>query len=153
MASCLINYTRCVRIRLKVFSVTSRDASSARLSPGRAKSWASFDDHVCPFPRLPRPRINAFHVPPSARSRFLKYETQLLLGCLMERLKMCHLLYIRSRRPKRIILMRHAESEGNVDKRIYTSTPDHALKITDRGQQQVSYSVAMRNPFEAPGLG
>lgn len=59
-------------------------------------------------------------------------------GLLMERLELCHLLYIRSRRPKRIILMRHAESEGNVDKEIYTSIPDHALKITDRGRKQAS---------------
>lgn len=56
----------------------------------------------------------------------------------MERLELCHLLYIRSRRPKRIILIRHAESEGNLNKEVYTSTPDHALKITERGRKQVT---------------
>lgn len=55
----------------------------------------------------------------------------------MNHLFLCHRMYIRSRRPFRIILMRHAESEGNVDKGMYSSTPDHALRITERGKCQV----------------
>jgi broad specificity phosphatase PhoE len=39
-------------------------------------------------------------------------------------------------RPKRIILVRHAESEGNVDKTIYAHTPDYALGITEWGRAQ-----------------
>ncbi|CAM9989815.1 unnamed protein product, partial [Discosporangium mesarthrocarpum] len=54
----------------------------------------------------------------------------------MEWLHRCHRAYVRSRRPHRIILIRHAESEGNVDKGVYQSTPDHALKITAAGRLQ-----------------
>eukprot|EP00752_Nemacystus_decipiens_P003312 g3065.t1 len=60
------------------------------------------------------------------------------IGCVMNHLFLCHRMYIRSRRPFRIILMRHAESEGNVDKCVYSSTPDHALKITERGKRQAA---------------
>merc|ERR1719488_430584 len=36
-------------------------------------------------------------------------------------------------KPKRLILVRHGESQGNVDKSIYATTPDHALHLTERG--------------------
>lgn len=39
-------------------------------------------------------------------------------------------------RPKRIILVRHGESEGNVDKTIYTHTPDHRIELTEKGREQ-----------------
>lgn len=39
-------------------------------------------------------------------------------------------------KPKRIILVRHGESEGNADINIYTSKPDYALKLTEKGQKQ-----------------
>lgn len=39
-------------------------------------------------------------------------------------------------RPKRIILIRHGESEGNVDKNIYEQKPDYALELTHRGIHQ-----------------
>ena len=39
-------------------------------------------------------------------------------------------------KPKRIILIRHGESEGNVDPHIYGSTPDYALNLTANGHQQ-----------------
>lgn len=38
-------------------------------------------------------------------------------------------------KPKRIILIRHGESEGNVNKRIYNQKPDYALLLTDKGKQ------------------
>lgn len=40
-------------------------------------------------------------------------------------------------RPKRIILVRHGESEGNIDDHIYETVPDHSLHLTERGRQQV----------------
>ncbi|OYO25289.1 histidine phosphatase family protein [Enemella dayhoffiae] len=40
-------------------------------------------------------------------------------------------------RPQRIILVRHGESEGNIDDRIYETVPDHALHLTERGREQV----------------
>ncbi|MBF9073764.1 histidine phosphatase family protein [Streptacidiphilus fuscans] len=39
-------------------------------------------------------------------------------------------------RPRRIVLLRHGESEGNVDESIYERVPDHALKLTERGREQ-----------------
>lgn len=42
-----------------------------------------------------------------------------------------------SYRPKRIILVRHGESEGNIDDHIYETVPDHALHLTELGREQV----------------
>ena len=39
-------------------------------------------------------------------------------------------------KPKRIILVRHGQSEGNADKLVYTSIPDHRVKLTTKGHQQ-----------------
>ena len=39
-------------------------------------------------------------------------------------------------KPKRIILIRHGESQGNVDKQHYEEVPDYALNLTERGVQQ-----------------
>lgn len=45
-------------------------------------------------------------------------------------------------KPKRIILIRHGESEGNVNKRIYNLKPDYALLLTDKGKHQASAAGA-----------
>ncbi len=39
-------------------------------------------------------------------------------------------------KPKRIILLRHGESEANVDKGLYADTPDHLVDLTIRGEEQ-----------------
>ena len=39
-------------------------------------------------------------------------------------------------RPKRIILMRHGESEGNVNQRLFETKPDHMMSLTPRGVEQ-----------------
>ena len=39
-------------------------------------------------------------------------------------------------RPKRIILIRHGESEGNADRKQYEKTPDFALNLTNKGIKQ-----------------
>ncbi|WP_404389176.1 histidine phosphatase family protein [Humibacillus xanthopallidus] len=39
-------------------------------------------------------------------------------------------------RPDRIILVRHGESEGNVDETVYERVPDHRLSLTERGVEQ-----------------
>lgn len=39
-------------------------------------------------------------------------------------------------RPRRIVLLRHGESEGNTDDSVYERVPDHALSLTERGTQQ-----------------
>ncbi|XP_010475712.1 PREDICTED: phosphoglycerate mutase-like protein AT74H [Camelina sativa] len=38
--------------------------------------------------------------------------------------------------PKRIILMRHGESAGNVDAGAYATTPDHKIPLTEEGRAQ-----------------
>lgn len=39
-------------------------------------------------------------------------------------------------RPKRIILIRHGESEGNVDKTVYARIPDSLVRLTSLGKKQ-----------------
>ncbi len=39
-------------------------------------------------------------------------------------------------KPKRIILVRHGESEGNVDYKRYEEIPDYSLKLTSKGVEQ-----------------
>lgn len=39
-------------------------------------------------------------------------------------------------KPKRILLARHGESQGNVDKSEYAKTPDYALPLTPLGSEQ-----------------
>lgn len=39
-------------------------------------------------------------------------------------------------KPNRIFIIRHAQSEGNVDKTIYLKKPDYALNLTDVGIEQ-----------------
>jgi broad specificity phosphatase PhoE len=39
-------------------------------------------------------------------------------------------------RPRRIVLVRHGESQGNLDDTVYEREPDHALALTDRGRAQ-----------------
>lgn len=40
------------------------------------------------------------------------------------------------RLPKRIILMRHGESQGNLDMSAYTTTPDYRIPLTPLGAEQ-----------------
>lgn len=39
-------------------------------------------------------------------------------------------------KPKRIILVRHGESIGNVDRSIYATIPDYKLTLTEHGEKQ-----------------
>jgi len=39
-------------------------------------------------------------------------------------------------RPRRIVLIRHGESQGNADDTIYERVPDHALELTEEGLRQ-----------------
>ena len=39
-------------------------------------------------------------------------------------------------KPKRIILVRHGQSEGNEDSLNYETIPDYALNLTTQGKQQ-----------------
>ncbi|MEV6317678.1 histidine phosphatase family protein [Streptomyces sp. NPDC051776] len=39
-------------------------------------------------------------------------------------------------RPRRIVLLRHGESEGNADDTLYERVPDHALHLTEQGWRQ-----------------
>lgn len=39
-------------------------------------------------------------------------------------------------RPTRIVLVRHGESQGNVDDTVYERVPDHRLELTERGVEQ-----------------
>jgi broad specificity phosphatase PhoE len=43
-------------------------------------------------------------------------------------------------KPKRIILVRHGESQGNIDKTIYSKIPDYAVPLTDNGKHQAFWA-------------
>ncbi len=45
-------------------------------------------------------------------------------------------------RPRRIVLVRHGESEGNVDDTVYEREPDHALRLTATGYAQAEAAGA-----------
>mmetsp|Transcript_36786 Transcript_36786/g.59318 ORF Transcript_36786/g.59318 Transcript_36786/m.59318 type:complete len:328 (+) Transcript_36786:250-1233(+) len=48
-------------------------------------------------------------------------------------------------RPRRIILIRHAESLGNVDEVVYTQMPDWKIPLSQRGQEQAAdLGIALR---------
>lgn len=39
-------------------------------------------------------------------------------------------------KPKRIIIIRHGQSEGNADHSVYAKVPDHEIKLTKRGEHE-----------------
>ncbi len=39
-------------------------------------------------------------------------------------------------KPKRIFIIRHGQSEGNIDKTVYNHTPDYAVQLTEVGRAQ-----------------
>lgn len=43
-------------------------------------------------------------------------------------------------KPRLIILIRHAQSEGNKNREIHQMIPDHRVKLTDEGWRQVRYN-------------
>ncbi|MEV7380886.1 histidine phosphatase family protein [Streptomyces lydicus] len=45
-------------------------------------------------------------------------------------------------RPRRIVLIRHGESEGNIDDTVYEREPDHALALTKAGRRQAEEAGA-----------
>ena len=45
-------------------------------------------------------------------------------------------------KPKRIILIRHGESEGNIDRIVYGNKPDYALLLTEKGIRQATNAGA-----------
>jgi broad specificity phosphatase PhoE len=59
-------------------------------------------------------------------------------------------------KPRRIILIRHGESESNVDKEIMKTKPDHAVNLTQRGREQALEAgvvvAARANEVKHPSL-
>lgn len=41
-------------------------------------------------------------------------------------------------KPRHIYLLRHAQSQGNVDRRIHATVPDWKLELTDKGREQAA---------------
>ena len=53
-----------------------------------------------------------------------------------------------SMRPLRIVLLRHGESEANLDQTLFERVPDHAIPLTDNGREQaVAMGKQMRDLF------
>ncbi len=51
----------------------------------------------------------------------------------------------------RLVLVRHAECLGNVDKSAYTRIPDHALPLTERGEEQACAAGPRLRELLGPG--
>ena len=49
-------------------------------------------------------------------------------------------------RPHRIILIRHGESQANVDPKLHSNTPDHRIPLTERGVEQAREAGAKLVP-------
>lgn len=54
----------------------------------------------------------------------------------------CPNLHSNMGKPRLIILIRHAQSEGNKNRAIHQMVPDHRVKLTDEGWKQVHHSLA-----------
>ena len=54
-------------------------------------------------------------------------------------------------KPRLIILIRHAQSEGNKDRQIHQLVPDHRVKLTDEGWRQVR-SLSPSSPFSLQAI-
>jgi broad specificity phosphatase PhoE len=39
-------------------------------------------------------------------------------------------------KPERIFLVRHGQSQGNIDHSVYRTTPDHKIELTETGRLQ-----------------
>lgn len=53
-------------------------------------------------------------------------------------------------RPRRIVLIRHGESAGNVDEKVYTSTPDWRIPLTELGVAQAKAAGATLREMMGP---
>jgi len=53
-------------------------------------------------------------------------------------------------KPKHIIIVRHGESEANINKTLYENTADHMVKLTDKGKEQATTcGIALRPLLES----
>jgi len=97
-----------------------------------------------PAPRVPLCPSFASHPPPTPHSvrRVVHWAgARLALWLYQQRYGL-----IFTRRPKRLILLRHGESVGNVDKAVYQTIPDHRSVGTRRSYGE---GISIR-PFPRP---
>lgn len=57
----------------------------------------------------------------------------------LRRARMPNVVVRSFRLPKRIILVRHGESVGNVNEEAYATTPDWAIPLTENGKNQARH--------------
>lgn len=53
-------------------------------------------------------------------------------------------------KPRLIILIRHAQSEGNKNREVHQMIPDHRVKLTDEGHKQVRASFYQYRASSVP---
>ena len=53
----------------------------------------------------------------------------------------------------RLLLLRHGQSEGNVDRKVYADVPDYALQLSELGRQQARDAGQRINPLLTRGTG
>ena len=51
-------------------------------------------------------------------------------------------------KPKRIILIRHGESQANVDRYLFGQVPDYTIELTDKGHEQAKEAGSYSRPIK-----
>jgi broad specificity phosphatase PhoE len=69
---------------------------------------------------------------------YVKFVHMWILSRISIKLNTYSSYYKKCFRPKRIILVRHGESEGNVDKTLYAKIPDNKINLTKEGLDQAT---------------
>jgi broad specificity phosphatase PhoE len=59
-----------------------------------------------------------------------------------------------SKKAKNIIVLRHGQSEGNIDKSVYDRIPDYRIQLTQKGREQAAKAAEhLAREFEARPVG
>jgi broad specificity phosphatase PhoE len=94
---------------------------------------------MCASAAAPPPRaalLGALTEPIVAVLRAIKHLQQSLWLGLCAKIAQGAEEYRKAARPRRIFLVRHGQSHGNVDETLYSLTPDHAMELTELGIEQ-----------------
>jgi hypothetical protein len=61
--------------------------------------------------------------------------------------EVCAVARARANLPRRVILLRHGESEGNADETLYRTKPDNLIELTAEGTRQVQLTLISQRRY------
>lgn len=109
-------------------NTNSSNVNSQRGSFSINHSFHTTLSKLCYIERVP----GIPQIPPAQNSLLEKFWRHVAL-----QVDFHHKRLYRERCPKRIILVRHGESQANIDDTLYSRVPDNAIELTERGHAQV----------------